>query len=141
MEQELVSLKVDQNTIAAILNKKIQSAIALQLGNSAEIIGEAVSYALSIKVNNEGNISRSDYDNKYDYLEIVSTKAIHEAAKGALEEWLKNNMATVRKAVLAELKSPKRQKTLATAFADAVEESLKCSWRMDCNIDFRKIDR
>ena len=142
METDMVSLKVDQSAVNAILEKQIQAAIVAQLGNQDELIGQAVKVALSQKVTSDGNL-KSTYssDLKYDYLELLATKSVHEAAREALKEWLDQNMDKVREAVFQELNKPDRVKSLATCFADAVEQSLSASWRMDCNISFREINK
>ena len=40
--------------------------------------------------------------------------------------------------VIQEMNKPERQNSLVRAFADAVEESLRCSWRFNCDIRFDK---
>lgn len=139
MEGEVVSLKVDPSLVTSILEKRIQAAIVEQLGNEEELIGHAVRLALSEKVDRKGS-STSSYasDRKYDFLEILTTNSIQEAAKAALMEWLGENSKKIREAVLKELDSPERQKSIAKAYADAIETSLSSSWRMDCNISFKE---
>lgn len=139
MEQEVVSLKVDPSLVTSILEKRIQAAIVSQLGNEEELIGQAVKLAMSAKVDYKGNTDcRYESDKKHDFLELLTTKSIHEAAKEALMEWLDQNKGMIREAVLKELDSPERQKSIAKAYADAIETSLSSSWRMDCNISFKE---
>ena len=138
MDDKLVSLEVDQDLVRGVLDKRIQAAIVSQLGNTDELIANAVKLALSKKVNCDGVASRYSSDNKHDFLEVMASKAIQEAAKEGLQEWLKGNKEKVRNAVLKEMKKPNRQRTLASAFANAVEESLECNWLMKCDIDFSR---
>ena len=139
MESEVVSLKVDPSLVTSILEKRIQAAIVSQLGNEEELIGQAVKLAMSAKVDYKGNTDcRYESDKKHDFLELLTTKSIHEAAKEALMEWLEQNKGMIREAVLKELDSPERQKSIAKAYADAIETSLSSSWRMDCNISFKE---
>lgn len=138
VEKDMVSLKVDENLVLPVIQKQIQAAIIENLGSGEEIIGRMVKVALSQKVNQRGVVSKYQSDNKHDYLEVVAGNAIREAATDALREWLDKNKAKIRKAVLTELKSPSRQKTMAKAFADAVEESITNRWLFKANISFRE---
>lgn len=136
MENNIVSLKVDETMVSKILEKQIQAAIVAQLGNEEELIEKAVKVALSKKVSIDGTVSRYDSDNTHDFLEVLASKSIREAATEALREWLKTNQEKVKEAVLIELNKPNRQRSIATAYADAIENSLKCNWNMACNIQF-----
>lgn len=139
MENEMVSLKIDQTMVSSVLEKQIQSAIIQQLGDQDELIAQAVKVALSQKVDREGNVNcRYESDRKYDFLEVLATKSIHEAAKTALQEWLKENSEKIRNAVFEELKTPNRQRSIAVAYADAIEHSLVSRWNMSCNIEFKE---
>lgn len=132
----MVSLKIDESMIKTILEKQIQAAIVAQLGTQEELIGQAVHVALSHKVSTDGNVSKYSSDNTHDFLEVLAAKSIREAATEALREWLKENQVKIKNAVLKELNTPKRQSSIAAAYADAIESSLKCSWNMSCNISF-----
>lgn len=139
MQDEVVSLKVDPSLVKSILEKRIQAAIVEQLGNEKDLIGHAVKLALSEKVDREGSsTSRYESDRRYDFLEVLTTNSIQAAAKNALNEWLAENSTKIRKAVLTELDSPDRQKSIAKAYADAVERSLTNQWNMSCNISFKE---
>lgn len=138
MDNEMVSLKIDQTMVSSVLTKQIQAAIVAQLGDQDELISHAVKVALSIKVDRKGKVSDYSSDNRYDFLEILATNSIHEAAKAALDEWLQENSAKIKEAVLEELKTPSRQRSIAVAYADAIEHSLTTSWNMNCNIVFKE---
>ena len=139
MEGEVVSLKVDPSLVTSILEKQIQTAIVTQLGDQDELIGQAVKLALSEKVDRAGNSNcRYESDRKYDFLEILATNSIQKAAKAALNEWLEINSKKIRKAVLAEMDSPERQRSIAKAYADAIESSMTNQWNMSCSIAFKE---
>jgi len=141
MEQDVVSLKVDPSIVTSILEKRIQAAIVEQLGNEEELIGHAVKLALSEKVDRKGcSTGRYASERKYDFLEILATNSIQETAKAALNGWLAENSKLIREAVLKEMDSPERQKSIAKAYADAIESSITTSWDMSCNISFKEQD-
>jgi hypothetical protein len=137
---DIVSLKVDKELVSKVLNKQIQAAIVAQLGNERQLIEQAVRIALSEKVNSDGRKDQYSSYNTHDFLEVLASKSIREAANAALREWLDANSELVKKAVLAELKKPNRQRSIAAAYADAIENSLKCNWNMSCNISFKEAD-
>ena len=138
MENEMVSLKINQDTITPIIEKQIQAAIVANLGNHEELIGKMVSLALHSKVNSKGMLSQYRSDNTYDFLEVITKKTIQEAAQNALADWLAKNSKKIRAALIAELAKPTRQKTMAKAFADAVERSITSKWHMNCTVNFKE---
>lgn len=139
MSGEIVSLKVDPSVVTSVLEKRIQAAIVAQLGDEDELIGHAVKLALSEKVDRKGSSTCSySSDRKYDYLEILATNSIQKAAKAALNEWLEENSKKIRAAVLKELDSPERQKSIAKSYANAIESSLTAHWTMSCDISFKE---
>ena len=136
MKTDMVSLKIDEAMVSSVIEKQIQAAIVQQLGNQDDLIAHAVKVVLSQKVNNEGKVDEYSSYNKYDFLEVLAGKSIREAAEAALHEWLDENKGKIRDAVLKELKTPSRQRSIAVAYADAIEHSLTNSWDMRCNISF-----
>ena len=138
MEKEMVSLKINQDTITPIIEKQIQAAIVANLGNHEELIGKMVSLALHTKVNKDGYHDKSSYRNDHDFLEVITSNAIQEAARNALTEWLAKNSKKIRAALIVELAKPTRQKTMAKAFADAVESSITSKWHMNCTVNFKE---
>lgn len=138
MKEQIMSLEINQDAIKPVIEKQIHAAIIANIGNPEELIQKVVSLALSQKVNSAGEVDRYSNYNKYDYLEVLATRYIREAADKALREWLAEKSELVKKAVIKELNKPNRQRSMANAFADAVENSLKAKWNMTCNIDFKR---
>jgi uncharacterized membrane protein YheB (UPF0754 family) len=136
--KDLVTLNVDPNMVSSVLEKEIQTAIVSQLGNQDKLIAGLVKQALAEKVSSNGKKGSYESENRYDFLEILASNSIRDAAKSALKEWLEQNSYKVREAVLEELQQPSRQRSIALAYADAIENSLKCNWNMSCNIDFKR---
>ena len=138
--ENMINFGINENMVKPIIEKQMQAAILANIGNAEELIGKVVSHALNQKVDRNGDLSRYNSENNYNYLEVLTTKAIQEASKEALKDWLKENSQLVKAMVIKEMNDPKRQDSLVKAFADAVEESLKVSWRFDCRVDFSKAD-
>lgn len=138
MSNNMINLGINEDMIMPVLEKQIQAAIMANIGNPEELIEKVVSGALKQKVNERGVVDSYSSNNKFDYLEVLTTKAIREAANETLAGWLKENAELVKQAALKEMNKPERQNTIAKAFADAVEESLSCSWLFSCNINLTK---
>ena len=136
MEKDVVSITVDESVVRPIIEKRIQAAIVKELGETDSLIERMVALALSQKVNMDGNVGQYSSDNKYDFIEAICGKAVRKAAEEAMKEWASSNAEKVKQAVIKELAKPNRQRTMAKAFADAVEESVRCHWRMTCNVSF-----
>ena len=135
---KMMSLEINEDMVRPILETQIQAAIVSQLGDQDKLIEAIVKKALSEKVDSDGKRDKYDSYNKHDYLEVLASKSIRTAAKDALAEWLETNSHKVKTAVLKELETPSRQRSIAVAYADAIETSLKCSWTMGCNISFER---
>jgi len=136
MNNPLVSMSVDEGTVRSVLEKQIQAAIVANLGAEEDLIAKAVTMALSMKVTEDGGVSRYSSDNKYDFLEVVTSTAIREAAKKALDQWCKDNAEKVHAAVLKEMRKPSRVNSIAKAFADAAEQSVRAYWTPKVTVAF-----
>ena len=137
-DSNMVTLGINEDMVKPILEKQIQAAILANIGNPEELITKVVSLALRQKVNCEGKIDSYSSHNTYDYLEIITGKAIREAAQESLKNWLEENAQLVKAMVIQEMNKPERQNSLVKAFADAVEQSFACSWRFNCDIHLEK---
>jgi hypothetical protein len=135
-----VDIKVDQSIIQPIIEGQIQAAIVQNLGNTKELMEKLVSAVLSRKVDSSGNLSTSSYDAKYDLIDVLVRKGIQDAAKEAINEWIKDNLPKIKETILKEMKKPDRQKTIAFAFLEAVENGFRCNWNVGCNISFKQRD-
>lgn len=140
MEKEsMVSLEVSEDMIKALIEKRISAAIVGALGDSTKVLESAVTLALRQKVSNNGSISRYSSDNKFEFVEVMAGEAIRKAAKKAMQDWLTQNSEKVRDAVIKEMKKPKRVNSIAQAFANSVEQSIKTGFRVNCDVAFESI--
>ena len=138
MESNMISLKLDQDMVRPVIEKQIQSAVLAGIGNPEELIGAAISLALKQKVNSDGRVDNYGSYNTYDFLEVLTKKTVQATAEEALREWLSDNAKLVREVVIKELNKPERRESIVGAFADAVENSMKCGWSFSCNVNFQR---
>lgn len=137
---DVVSMKVDENLVRDIVGKQIQAAIVAQIGDPVRLIEQAVSNVMNRKVDENGKHRNDRYYDKYDYLDILTTKCIHKAAEDALKQWFKENSSVVAKAVKKEMSKPSRTKMLAVAMADSAKEALSRTWNITCRFDLKNKD-
>ena len=134
---DVVSMKVDEGIIKNIIGKQIQAAIVAQVGDPVKLIEQAVKAVLNKKVDKEGRHRGDSYYDKYDYLEMLSTKYVHKAAERALQQWLEENAAAVAAAVKKEMSKPPRTKMFAVAMAESAKKALSRSWNIKCHFDLK----
>lgn len=137
-DTNMINLKLNEDMIKPVLEKQIQAAVLANIGEPEALIEKVVSLALKQKVNENGKVDSYSSRNNFDFLELITAKAIRNAAEDALHEWLEENTQLVKAMVIREMNKPERQNSLVKTFADAVETSLKCSWNFHCNIKFEK---
>lgn len=119
-----MKIDVGENIVEPIIRDQIAAAVAAHLGNPEEMIRKLVAVALNAKVNQNGVVSNSGYENKYNFLEALAGKAIREATAAALEKIIAEQAPTIQAAIEDELrKRPK--KTAASIMAAFIDSSGK----------------
>ncbi|MFA5135707.1 MAG: hypothetical protein WC505_08050 [Patescibacteria group bacterium] len=135
----VASVNIPENIIREIVTASVNAAVLASMKDPDKLISDIVRKAMSAKVDSQGKISDS-YGAKWDWLEWNTQDMIRAAAKEALSEILVAQKELLKKAVMDEFNRPGRQKTVARAFSDAVEESFKCNWRFGCDIKFEQAE-
>ena len=129
-----MKFEVDEKLVAPIIRDQIAAAVVTQLGNTDELIRRMVHLALTVKTQSDGTISKYSSDNRYDFVEAISAKAIREAAQSAVQKIVEDQKPAIQAAIEAELKrSPKKT---AAAVIDAFVEGAKNPYRLSCNFQF-----
>ena len=132
-KQEMVSLSVSNEMVRSVLDQQISAAIVAALGDSDRLLENVVSLALNQKVDKDGK--PCGYGEKYAFVDVMAKHSVQDAAKEAMKTWLTENSEKIKEAVIKEMKKPKRVNSIAKAFADAVENSIKLGWTLNCNVE------
>lgn len=129
-----LNLQLPTEIVERAVRDKINAAIAAQLGNPEEMIQKLVEAALSQQVDSTGKRSRSSYDNKFEFLDVIMGNFVRDAAKEALNEYLEENRVKIKESVKKEIaKSPSK---FAKVFMDGLTDSMKSSYSSRVEITF-----
>ncbi len=132
----LISMNVDNTVITDVLNKQIQTAIIRELDKMPELMDSIISIAMKQKVNESGNVSNYNGDNKYDFIEIVSRKAIQEQAKVALQEWVDENKDKIKDSLKKVL--TKNADNIAGHMVHSMVENVKNGYNIQVSLNIEK---
>lgn len=138
MSGNMINLGINEDMVKPILEKQIQAAIMANLGNVDELFEFAIKKALSVKVNSEGLVSNYSSDNKYDFLEALTAKAIRNAATEAIKEYVKENQEQLKIALKKEMEKKANQNKLVQAFVDSATNTFSYEWRFDAKVELSK---
>jgi len=132
-----LSLELPAEIVERAVRDKISAAIASQLGDPEVMIQKLVGSALSQKVDSQGKRSARNYDNNYEFLEVMMGNFIRDAAKEALTEFMNENKQKIKDSVKKEVaKSPSK---MAKVFMDGLMTSMtsRFSSRIEINFDLK----
>lgn len=136
MSDTEMRVKIGDDLIKGIVNAKISTAIASEMGNKDVIIQRIVDAVLSHRVNSDGSIDKYNSSSSVPYIEWLSHETIREAAQNALKSWIEQNKETIEKHLKEQLK--RRQSEFAKIFMDGLIENLKSSYYFICDVSFKK---
>jgi len=129
-----VKFEVDEKLVAPIIRDQIAAAVVAQLGNTDDLVKRMVHLALTHKVNADGVVGQYSSENRFDFVEAISAKAIRAAAVAAVTKIVEEQKPAIQAAIEAELK--KSPKKTAAAVIDAFVEGAKNPYRLTCNFQF-----
>ena len=127
-----MTLNVDENLVRPIVEAEIQAAIVRQLESSQNLIPKLVQAALNQKVNSSGSVSRSDYENKYPYIEVLCNDAIRNAAQEGMKKYIEDSVPVIQAEIEKQIRS--QTKNIAKVFVEGLAESIKSSWRFTVDV-------
>ena len=128
-------MAVPSEIIERAVRDKINAAIASQLGDPEVLIQKLVGNALSQKCNAAGNVSKSNYDNKFEFLDTVMGNFVRDAAKEALKEYCAENLDLIKESVKKNIaRSPAK---FAKVFTDGLMNNMNSNYSSTINIEFK----
>ena len=133
-----MTLEIDKELVEPVVREQIRLAIVRELNNTDRLIEKVVAEALGQKVDYQGKVSRSSYDNKYSFLEWVAKDVIRSAAKQAVREYIESQSKQIQAEVERQLKF--KAKGFAKAIVEGVEGCLDAKWSFRVNVDFKAQD-
>ena len=129
-----LNISVDDELVEPIVRAEIQTAIVRQLESDTNLIPKLVEAALAQKVAENGQHSkRYSSDNKYLFIDALCKKAIQDAARQAMSEYLEENKEALKVEVKKQLR--KSNAKLAEIFVEGLVGGLSSSWNFQVSID------
>jgi tRNA U34 5-carboxymethylaminomethyl modifying GTPase MnmE/TrmE len=133
-KEDLISLEIGKDLVTPIIEKHIKAAVLEALGGTDKMIDSIVSKIIHQKVDNEGKVSRSDYDNKYSWLDFMVTKKIEEAVKKELDNVMSESILKIKTALIKNLKTDKGSNLVADALLEGLAGTFKNTWTSKVDI-------
>lgn len=140
MSGSMINLGINEDMVKPILEKQIQAAIMANIGNVDQLFEMAIKKALSVKVNQDGNVSNYSSDNKYDFLEALTGNAIRRAATDAIREYVNENQETLKTVLKKEMEKKANQSKLIEAFVEAATKSFDYRYNFNASVSIQKME-
>jgi len=129
---ENATVNIPKDILEPIVRAQVTAGIMQHFGKPEEIIRKVVEASLARKVNSNGDVSSSNYENSHDLIEVLSSKVIHKIAKEMLTEFLETQRPVIEKHMRAQF--AKKASPFAKAAADGLMQAMKSEWSFKCNV-------
>lgn len=109
-KEDSVNVTIGKDLINPILETKVNAAIVEAMGDPAIFVAKMVDVVFKQKVNSKGvrNL-QSNYENRYDLLDVLCQKTISAAVESALRKFMDENVKLVEDNIVQQLrKSPRK---------------------------------
>ena len=126
------TVNIPKDVLEPIVRAQLAAGIVEALGRPEDLIEKVVGQALGQKVNSQGRVSTSTYDNRFDLIELLASKGIHEVVRESLAQWVKDRRPQIEAQVKKAL--ARRESAFAKAMVDGLVTATKTSWSFKCNI-------
>lgn len=134
MDNNVVSMNINESLIKPIIEAQMKQAILDNMGDVKTYMEQLISIALNEKCNRDGRTDCSSYDKKYTYLDVLLNNSIRDAAKKAIQEFMTRESKTFKKAFKNYLKQTKTLNKLFDTFIDFSNRTMvDHNYKMDIN--------
>ena len=103
-KEELISLQVDKDLVAPIVDKHLKLSIIEAFGGSDQIIQAVISQILTKRVDANGSVNSYSSENKYNLIDIALKKHIEEAVRKELADVMSKSTEKIKNALMSKLK-------------------------------------
>ncbi|MDE7345389.1 MAG: hypothetical protein K2N48_01450 [Muribaculaceae bacterium] len=134
MTDNMINLGISPDLVKPIVEKQIKAAVTEMFGGADEIINKVVTAMIHQKVDINGKVNSSSYNNTYDWFELVFSKQIKEAVENELKEQMKSMSAAIRKSLIKKLRSEQGANLVADALLRGLEGTFEHSWSSEIDV-------
>jgi hypothetical protein len=128
-----MNINVSPDLVEPIIKAQLQTAIVRQLQSDENLIPKLVEAALLDKVDESGKKNKNySSSNKYLFIDILCKKAIQEAAKVAMKEYIEDNQDTLKRVIKKQLRE--QESTIAKIFVDGLVDGVQAQWSFNVKI-------
>ena len=129
------TVQIPNDVLTPIIEAKITEALSGALGNNAQLLRLAVEKVLTQKVDTDGKPSRG-YGNDVAFIDYITSNALREAVKVAVQEALTAQKEIVRAALLRELqrKNSPFVKQLVTGMIEGTFDASRIKYGVTVNV-------
>ena len=131
-----VSIEINKDVILPILEAKVKNAMIEAFGETNTVIETVVNKILTSKVDENGNISNYSSSNKYNWVDIVLKKAIEEAAKEVIVEFIAEKRDVLKIEMRRQLQTKRGTSAFVHELLNGVIKSVENSWRFKTEFKF-----
>lgn len=135
-----MNLEINEEVVKTIFQQSLNQAIIDSMGNKEEYMSALINSALQQKVDDRGQKSRYNSDNKYTFIDIQVKNAIKEASKEAIHEYIKENKDLLKATVKKEMEKEENKSALVNAFVKGAVESFDYNYNFSANLDIRRTE-
>ena len=132
-----IDLNVDHNFLEAAVRDTVLTAIASAM-DKEEVVQAIVHEALSMKVDENGNVNSYSRYNNYTILEYYVKTAIRDEAVKMAKEIIAEKTPMIRDNVRREFERQETVDSFVDAFMKSVTSTLKSSWRCKVDVSFNR---
>lgn len=129
---ENMQFPIPNSVLEPYIKSAVSTAITAALGDGAKLVEKAVEQALSQKVSSNGHVSRYDYENKFQLVELVAQNRIQEITRETINEMAEAMRPQIKTSIESQLK--KKHSAIAQALVDGLIKSLSSSWNVKVDI-------
>lgn len=132
MSTENMQFPIPNSVLEPYIKQAVSAAITASLGDGAKLVELAVHQAMQAKVRADGVRSNSDYENKYQLVEVVAQNKIQAITREVINEMAEGMRPQIKTAIEAQLR--KKHSVIAQALVDSLIKSLAASWSVKVDI-------
>jgi uncharacterized protein (DUF2252 family) len=130
----MASLQINESMVKDMVRSAVSSAVVKQFAGADKFIGEIVKQVLDKPVSKDHGGEPRYSSDAMPFIDFITSKSLTAVAKEVLEEFLAERRKEIKAQIRKELSKPARAKSLAVAFINTAEASLKSNWGFTCEI-------
>lgn len=139
MSKDQVNIEIGSDLIKPIIENKVKIAIIESLKGEQSVIEATVNAVLEHKVNENGEVDKYSSYNKYQFIDIVLRKAIEDACRDAVKEYITEKKEVIRKEVMRQLQTKKGTSAFVTSFINGMLKASESDYRFKAEFKFQEL--